>query len=236
MINDKQRPPSALNQIHAMGLKIGLLFAVFLSLSACQSANSGSVEKENPEILLTFQRGDSPEGVKSRLGRGLHEFTSINRRETNVCVSYHFQKYGLSYFLLFHNSKLAKILLPPRFSHEMNEAERDYTSTWDSYDPIDRMRTVIESRDLNEENVKASIRNRYRSKGMDNALPGWIIAQTIAAPFTISKRLRKADEIAELAAKYDPFRISLGMTAIDVEQRLGNPNLVEERRKTLLRF
>ena len=125
-----------------------------------------------------------------------------------------------------------KIILPPRFEHELSPWEHGKRAVWKSFDPEERLAVVLDAPVLQHDDIVASIEHRYKPNEFDNALPAAIVAGVICAPVTLaqsSKHTAEEREIEDLVHQFDPFLVRLRMTSSDVERRFGTPRLTEKR-------
>jgi len=208
------------------------LLLLFSTCGRSEAAGKGSVSETRPDILLNINRGLSQKKLETVFGiPPRHEFTSLSGHMTNRCVSYYFANYYRMYYFVFTNDALEKIIVGPRFDHELSPVERNWTAVWKSRDPYDRLKVVREAQDLSGPQIEESIENRYRPGKPDPGLTAaFIIAGVLTAPITIAeapKRRAENREIQMLIQKFDPFRAHLGMLLSEVERMYGEPQSKE---------
>jgi hypothetical protein len=206
-----------------------MLAAMAVVACGCRGVPSTESAGINPRVLPRLERGASQKQVETLVGApARHEFSASRGQTTLRCVCCEFHSFYLGYYLLFTNDALSKIILPPRFDHVLSPDERGKRAVWKSNDPEERMNVVLEAPDLDRERILGSIERRYRPKGMDNALPGAIIAGIISAPALAYRATVENRGIFALAEKFDPYRVQLGMPVAEVEQLFGPPVLLEK--------
>lgn len=205
------------------------LLAVFALLVICATASAQVDGKKVPvDSLLHLERGLSQQKVEEIFGTPAHHQFSVRVDGQLIrCVRVAFESRG-SYYFVFTNNTLAKICEPPRVEYK----RLPYKNTWREIpvydDPERRMKTVLEAADLTEPALAESLKKRIPppKSGSMNVLPAFIIA----APFwaaTASSRAAQRAETEELAKKYDPLKVKLGMSIEQVETMFGEPHVKE---------
>lgn len=216
---------------HGVSFKL-IPFVVLLITCGCQNIGKGRAQNVHPSVLLKLERGISQSKLETSVGvASRHEFTTARSNTATRCVSYYFAADYLKYFFVFTNDGLEKIILPPRFEHEISPWERGKRAVWKSYDPEERLAVVVQAPDLRREEIVASMEHRHKPNKFDNALPGAIIAGVVGAPITlVQSPSREAErrEILALAQHFDPYRLQLTMPLADVEQIFGAPRLIDK--------
>ena len=206
------------------------LLALLAFCAGCRGAGKSDVRVVTPEVLLKVHGGISQEQLEIKLGApARHEFTAVHESRTAVrCVSYYFPSFHLKYYFVFTNGGLDKLILPPRFAHELSASERGQRAEWKSHDPQERMQVTLQAPPLNDAGIRASIENRYKPEKFDHALPGAVLAGIIGAPVALARGAVENASIKSLAQRFDPFRISLGISVAEANRLFGEPVLVEE--------
>ncbi len=219
-----------INKLLCIGLMRSLMVLVMLVFTCgCRAARTGAAQGITPQILQTVERGISQKRLEALFGvPARHQFEASRDETTTRCVSYSFSSFHLKYYFVFTNDALNKIILPPRFEHELSPAERGERAVWKSYVPEERMNVVLQAPDLNQQGILASIERRHRPEKFDNALPALIIVGVIAAPVALVRGTVENRKIKTLAEKFNPYRLTLGMTVEEVEQLFGAPVLSEK--------
>jgi hypothetical protein len=159
-----------------------------------------------------------------------HEFTARHGGATVRCVSYLFASYHLKYYCVFTNGALWKIIQPPRFAHELSAWERGTRAVWTSYDSEERLEVVLHAPDLDRRSLRTSIERRYKPKAFDHTLPGALMVGVVFAPVALARWAgggAEREELRELARRFDPYRVRLGMTVDEVGALLGTSGVKE---------
>lgn len=205
-----------------------LLFAI---ACGCHTAEIGQTKSLHPNIVTNLERGISQSKLEVIIGiPSRHEFTNIGSTSTVRCVSYYFSDYHLKFYFVFTNDALGKVVLPPRFEHELSPWEQGRRAVWKSYDPEERLKVVLQAPDLQPADIAVMIERRYRPKVFDNAFPAAVIAGVVGAPIALAqspKHAAEEREIQALARRFDPFRAQLTMTVSEIERMFGPALLVE---------
>ncbi len=214
--------------------KLVLLLLIAANACGCRAALTNEIHATIAEVLLTLELGIPQGKLEALLGaRARPEFTALRDQMNVRCVSYYFASYRLKYFFVFTNDAMVKIIQMPRFEHELSTSERGKRPAWKSHDPEERMEVVLQAPNLGKDGIRASMEGRYKSDGMDNALPGALIAGIIGQPVALAKNAVENQELRALADKFDPNRVTLGMTSSKVDELLGAPIFAEKSREAL---
>jgi hypothetical protein len=207
-----------------------LLFVV--RLPAQQQTNSVQIPIET---LANLPRGISLAELEARIRLNpLHQFAAHIDTNDFLCVSVFFEHPPGSFYFLFRDEKLTTVSKPPKAEFETKSYDGRRSQVPKRVEPEERLASVLSERDLSPSEIDESLKRSAeldaaatRAKEPQNIKPAW----TITAPLWMAQRNsidRAQDEAAKLVAKFDPFKVKLGMTVSEVERLFGKPARVRQ--------
>ena len=178
-----------------------------------------------PAALLDAPRGISRAELEQLYQRtGRHQATALVEQETVLCVSYTFGEPYVTYYFVFRNDRLTKIIEPPRGELRTvpYRGSRRVVPT-----PVDadlRLRAVLASPDLSRDALGSSLEQRLPKAGSEsfNVLSLLVPFIAVKSPW-IAQQYRHN---AALMTTYDGLRIEIGMDTDEVDVRLGSPKRI----------
>jgi hypothetical protein len=191
-------------------------------LSGCATYKSDlELGKPATARLVNLQRGITLQQLEAEVGaKATHQFTIRTNEQTLRCVSYRFSKPNLTlrYDFLFRDDALEKVLESPPLARRQVPGY-DFLVT---NEPEKRVATVVDTPDLQGEALAESLaRTGGRKSGQSlDILPAFIVLLPLA-PILIADGQAQNRHRREAAKHFDPFRITLGMTAEEVEVHFG---------------
>lgn len=184
----------------------------------------------NPTNLLKASPGISQAKLEALIGvPAKHQFTASRDDNTLRCVSYYFPSYNQYFYLVFTNDVLGKIALAPQYESAPRGWQRAKRARWRTDEPDERLEVVLNAPALTPDDIVLSGSEKY-SPGMDNATPAFIIVGVVFAPVIVARipsEMAKEREMRSLAQRFDPYRVKLGMSVVEVEQMFDAPHLKE---------
>ena len=184
-----------------------------------------------PGVLTNLNRGISLEELEARTGcKAQPQFTA--RLETNEvsCVRLSFVDWSRPFYFYFTNRILAAIKDLPETEYETT---RYFGGTpCVSPKPVDsetKLAKVVNAPDLTTPDLINRIEQWQQARSMPrgeslNLLPVYLISLPFE-PWRLAKMRRAEKEAASLAERFDPGKISLGMTTNDTQAIFGEPEL-----------
>jgi hypothetical protein len=219
--------------------KIGALFAIALILftfcvcskhsSQLQDIDSMVNKLAVPDnTILAITNGSSLEAIRNALGSAArHEFTiRTTNGEYTLISCLVFAGDGVNFWLLFHNTRLAKIIWP--LSPEMETYPYRGTTasrikSWNIED-TDKIKKTIGSSGLTDDQIQVLLddtRRADQTAGKSGNIPSAVLSgfDQLMAPrmkddYTLNQQLRN---------QYDGCRVNLGMDVQEVEKLFGKP-------------
>ena len=194
-------------------------------------------QRHDPELLLGIERGASRAAVEDILGPpAQHEFSVVRNGEIIDSVRFDLRDY---YHLVFTDGVLSKIMLAPRGETGIGEEERalGIIAPWDDVDPIERLEIALGAPDLTPAHINHMIEKRRRKPKIRRRIKDAIWRGVLDAGNQAAMREREKSRerkqalarIQELAKRFDPARIKLGMDVSDIELACGPPLSRESR-------
>jgi hypothetical protein len=141
------------------------------------------------------------------------------------CVSYTFEtpkKICETFYFVFTNGALAKIVVPPVFEYEkVPYKQNSWRTVRKSWNPEERMASVLKAPAISIETMRVMLsRNAPPKSRSYNMAPALVILAPVlvaASPMLLSQKIKRTT----LAEKFDPNRVQPGMTRQEVEERFG---------------
>lgn len=163
-----------------------------------------------------------------------HEFTAFSETTRLLCISYSIGSPEARYYFLFANDELAKVVQRPSFEYE------EYNYRWarvrrnKPVDPKQRIQLVLKAVPLSQSDFVASVRDHAESyrRALEHEDPMMVLpAAVLAAPLMAAQGLRTMSDESlnvKLERLYDPFKLSLGMSDVEVNDLLGPAAYLEK--------
>ena len=195
-----------------------------LILSACSAERPPPEGAVNLNTLLALERGTSLDNVCSALRMsGKHECSALIDKTRYLFIYFAFEQPHVGFYLIFTNEHLKAVVDPPKPEFEKVPYKDTVREIPKPVDPEKRIKIVLDSADLSQEEVKLRIRQAMpKSASSLNMLPAFLIASPLF--------LARSGEIegdyrtnAELAKKFDPVKLAVGAELGDVERAFGKP-------------
>lgn len=201
-------------------LLLAATFFSFLSLQGCRAAGG------NPtlETLRNLKIGISKEQLETMLGtKGTHQFTVQEGSNCYLCLSFSFEKPYISYYFLLRNGCLQSMMPRPPPEMERIPYKNTFREVQRPLDVEKRVRLIIHEKGLSGMELVESVRKALpEGTSSLNVLPAFIVT----APLWLmaAKDIKNDyDRNKELAERFDPLKLDVGLSNAQVQMALGNP-------------
>jgi hypothetical protein len=202
---------------------IGFICGLLPAVAGCAGATARGQATGWPSIGL--RDGIAPDDVQRALGKeGTHQFTAVRGDSEYLCLSVSIQESTSTYYLVFVDDGLTKVVEPLTEEFRDVELAGAMVSVRMPFDPFDKVEKVLSRPSLSDEDLAAAV-DRARARK-----PALSFNQTPAAVLTLPALALEAPRIAadyarnrELARRYSPAKVRLGMPADEVDGLYGMP-------------
>jgi hypothetical protein len=198
-------------------ISVALVLSVGSSCIAAPPKGQVSID-----LLKNLPRGITMDDSQRRLETKLaHEFSEQRGTNRYDCMGFGSIEPPGSFYFLFANSNLVRIVIPPPFTWTNTPGFQRLLPV----DPDQRITATMQQPDLSPSDIESELllnsQKKGRSRtGLDNATPAFILT----APIWIALAPKVAAEIKQVEAwkvHYDPLLIPLGASISEVEKIFG---------------
>ena len=218
-------------------LTLLIVFQICFLCGACAQSSTGKT-KVNIDLLSRLKPGLTQGEVETFFGgKGCYQFTALIGTNKVCCISFLFGRSYVSYYFVFENGLLTKVVPSPPIDEEIVARGNKQVSVQKHVDSEARLTLVLNLSDLSGQqlvnSIKAKLPKENESVSVVPAFiltaPLWILAST-----DIKKDYSRNNELAE---RFNPYKIDVGMPLDIVESRLGAPaRTVQRQGETILVF
>ncbi len=220
-------------------IRFSVLIVVISNACFCAGLALGCQREAEPkrtvteEALAAFKTGTKGAEVEKVLGEGRHQFTTAQDGHLVTTRSYSFEEPYIRLYFVFREGKLDRIVEPPPKDVDVVPFMGGTRAIERTLDPYLRMEAVFQGPNIEGEELVRWLRvnTRKRSKSY-NVVPAFILTApllAVAAP-EMAKEYRRNTELAQ---KYDPEKVQIGMSKVEVAKQFGEPLQIASRKERL---
>lgn len=210
-------------------MSFGIAASLLLDGCGMQSSKTFVQAERIEQLVARIPTGISRAKLEVLLNHApTHEFTAYSETTRLSCISYSIGSPEARYYFLFVNDDLAKVVQPASFEYE------EYVNYLGArarrskpVDPKQRIQLVLEAVQLSQSDFVASVREQAESyrRALEHEDSMMVLpAAVLLAPLMAAQGLRTMSDDSlnvKLERLYDPFKVSLGMSVVEVNDLLG---------------
>lgn len=211
-----------------------LVLGVIATTAGAQATKLATAPASTRPVVTVEALADLPRGITLDELQGImatpprHQFTARIDGGERLAVSYAFGETWARLYFVFRNGKLEKIVEPPPSEYKQVPYKGGILELKRPVDAEKRLEVVLAAPDLAGAQPAAAIRGKLpkRSRPPINVLPPFEPVPPVPAAAR-PRIVKNYQRNLELARRFDPFKLKLGMTPAAVDREFGEPLRLE---------